>query len=216
MLELKSWINKLIIKGNNKLLVQEIIQGPDSNALYFTSYHNKKHQCLGYFCGRKIRIYPIHFGVATYFKTEPSDPIKHQCLRLLQENKYVGVAGIEMKLDERDGIYKLIEVNTRFSLIDVIGKRLGVNIYYITYLDIIDKSQRPKLPNFKKSYSWIALLGEMKVIPKYYKEGLTTIREWVSSLLGNVYFADIYLDEPRILMHIILNIFNKIFTFNSE
>jgi D-aspartate ligase len=207
--ELVFWLDK-ISQLDDDLIIQEIIEGPDSNLLYLVCYIDSNQKCLGYFCGQKLRIIPIHFGSASYMKTVSAQPILDQALTFLKRTKYFGIAGIEFKKDDRDGIYKLVEINTRFGLWDIMGSKLGVDLFYIAYQDLIKVKQNPSVPR-EKTLFWLSLKRDITAFKLYHKEGSITFRDWIKSFFGRTYFADLYWSEPKIIYYVFIKRYlNKI------
>jgi len=195
--ELKHWLD-LVTPLDRDLMVQELIPGPDLNLFYLVVYLSKDQRCLGYFCGQKLRITPIHFGSASYMKTVGSEPVLADALRLLNANNYWGPAGVEFKKDERTGEYKIVEINTRFGLWDVMGSKLGVDLFYQGYLDLTGQNPVALFPD-NKNYRWISVTRDFATFLEYRQENLITTWEWIRSLFGNVHYADIYLTEPKLM-----------------
>ena len=93
------------------LLVQERIQGPGMGI--FACYQQGRAVAL--FSHRRIRERPPWGGVSVLCESVPLDPFATDCaLRLLNEIGWQGVAMVEFKRDERDGLPKLMEINGRF------------------------------------------------------------------------------------------------------
>jgi len=195
--ELKNWLD-LITPHDVDLMIQEMIPGPDQNLYYLVVYIGKNHRCLGNFCGQKLRITPIHFGSASYMKTVDAEPVLTDALRLLNDNNYWGPAGVEFKKDEITGEFKLVEINTRFGLWDVMGSKLGVDLFYQAYLDLTDQYPPVLIPN-NKQYRWISVTRDFATFLEYRRENLITNWGWIKSLFGNVHYADIYFNEPKLM-----------------
>ncbi|MGD0342428.1 MAG: hypothetical protein ABSA76_12060 [Bacteroidales bacterium] len=203
--ELKKWFNR-ILPFYRDLIIQEVVTGGDENLIYAVCYIGVDGQLLGHFTGQKLRINPIHFGSATYMKTCSSDDILPFCKKLLIGSGYQGPAGIEFKRDDRDGIYKLIEINTRFGLWDIMGKKVGVDLYEIAYQDLIGAKVTPCEP-INKEYHWLSLSRDLSVIRQYHKEKLISWLDWIKSWFKDVYVADLYIDEPRIMYNLYIGKF---------
>ena len=160
----KELINTLsrIKNYDDKLIIQELIHGPDENLFYLVCYINKKGKCLGYFLGQKLRLTPIHFGSATYMRTCKTVPfsILKSALKLLSKHNYHGPAGVEFKKDEKDGKYKIVEINTRFGLWDIMGKKVKVDLFNLAYLDLIGENPNPLKPAPKEKY-WLSLTRDI-------------------------------------------------------
>jgi len=100
-------------KGNWEfpVLLQERIPGPGIGV--FACYQNGRMVSL--FGHRRIREKPPSGGVSVLRESVPVSPqARISTMRLLDHLKWHGVAMVEFKLDERDGVPKLMEVNGRF------------------------------------------------------------------------------------------------------
>ncbi len=221
--DLDKWLKK-IVPYDSELMIQEMIPGPDENLYYLVVYIDKDQNCLGYFCGQKIRITPIHFGSASFMITVDSEPVFNEALRLLKENNYWGPAGVEFKKNEKTAEFNLVEINTRFGLWDVIGTKLGVDLFYQAYLDLTNQHPLPLIPR-KINYKWISITRDLSTFIAYRKEKLITTFDWLKSFKGKVYYADIYWTEPKIMhflytKRILLYVSKKInfifFKFSNE
>jgi len=208
--ELLNWMRELLPYDKN-LIIQETVDGPDENLFYSVCYMSKANLLLGYFTGQKLRILPIHFGSATYMRTHSSDKVLPLCRKILNDSGYHGPAGIEFKKDNRDGKLKLIEINTRFGLWDIMGKKLGVDLFEIAYNDLTGNESLIQIPDERVDYYWLSLGRDIPVIGQYCKEGLLTRWQWIRSYFRKNHVADLYLCEPKMMYHIYMDkIFRKI------
>jgi predicted ATP-grasp superfamily ATP-dependent carboligase len=198
--ELLSWMRKILPYDNN-LIIQEIVVGPDENLFYSVCYLSKDNRLLGYFTGQKLRIDPVHFGSATYMRTHGSDEMLPLCRKIMDNSGYHGPAGIEFKKDNKDGKLKLIEINTRFGLWDVMGTKLGVNLFEIAYNDLTGNDKRIFIPDENITYYWMSIANDISVIGQYRKEGLLTWRQWIRCFFKKNHIADLYMDEPKMMYH---------------
>lgn len=180
------------------LIIQEIMQGPDENLYYLVCHVDRKGELLGFFCGQKLRLRPIHYGSATYMRTCRVEELLLPARKLLQENQYHGPAGVEFKKDDRDGEYTIIEINTRYGLWDVIGKEVGIDIFSIGYNDLLGMQLKPTEPDDKRVYWW-SLARDIPVSSQYRKEGLLSTRQWLATFLKKPYIPDIYWSEPAMM-----------------
>ncbi|MFH0774229.1 MAG: ATP-grasp domain-containing protein [bacterium] len=92
-------------------IVQEYIAG-EGQAVF--ALFNKS-ELKAAFSHRRIRELPPSGGVSTLSESIPLDPkMKGYAFRLLKRLNWHGVAMVEFKLDRRDNLPKLMEVNPRF------------------------------------------------------------------------------------------------------
>jgi len=116
------------------------------------------------------------------------------CTRLLEGAKYWGLSGIEMKKDDRDGEYKLVEINARYGLWDALGTRIGVDAAYTAYKDIL--SMPVEATHGKKvGVKWINLGVDIRTYMRYRQEGLS-FSHWLTSLKGEKMWGDMFWFDP--------------------
>ncbi|UJL45816.1 ATP-grasp domain-containing protein [Virgibacillus sp. NKC19-16] len=101
-------------KNLGPLFIQEYIPhtGKQFNAHMFL---NSNHEVKSAVITEKCRWFPIDGGASTLSVTIESPEIVNICSRLLKEMKWVGYCDIDLMLDPRDQIPKVIEVNGRIS-----------------------------------------------------------------------------------------------------
>ncbi|NVO21366.1 MAG: hypothetical protein HXX13_16820 [Bacteroidetes bacterium] len=212
--EVEGWLSK-ILPYDDELMIQEMIPGPDKNLFYLVIYMTKDQRCLGYFCGQKLRITPIHFGSASYMKTVNAAPVLDSALKILKDNKYWGPAGVEFKKDDDTGDFKLVEINTRFGLWDVMGAKLGVDIFYQAYLDLTGM-QVQQLTPLDIDYKWLSITRDVRTYIDYHREKSLSTFSWLKSYFGRVYYADIYLTEPKLMYTLYLRKLFRYLTRNRS
>lgn len=108
-----------------RLVLQEIIPGPEHDLIYALTYVDSLGNTPGYFVGKKWRTQPESFGRGCYVESIPGGDYLALADRLIEQTHYRGSIGIEFKLDQRDNQYKLIEINARFGYWDGFGQACG-------------------------------------------------------------------------------------------
>jgi predicted ATP-grasp superfamily ATP-dependent carboligase len=94
-------------------LIQEWI--PDGGGTYgFSALFDERSNVKAAFIHKKLRMYPIEGGPSTLGEGVEHPQIMELGLSLLRSLNWVGVGMVEFKVDPRDGIPKLMEVNPRF------------------------------------------------------------------------------------------------------
>ena len=66
------------------------------------------------FMHHRLREYPISGGASTYRESYYNEKLESPAVELLAAMEWNGVAMVEFRVDERDGVPKLMEVNGRF------------------------------------------------------------------------------------------------------
>jgi predicted ATP-grasp superfamily ATP-dependent carboligase len=94
-------------------IVQEWI--PDGGGIYgFSALFDEASNVKAAFVHKKLRMYPVQGGPSTLGEGVEHPQIMKLGLSLLKSLNWVGVGMAEFKVDPRDGIPKLMEVNPRF------------------------------------------------------------------------------------------------------
>ncbi len=94
-------------------LIQEWI--PDGGGTYgFSALFDEASNIKAAFIHQKLRMYPVQGGPSTLREGVEYPQIMQLGLSLLKSLNWVGVGMVEFKVDPRDGIPKLMEVNPRF------------------------------------------------------------------------------------------------------
>ena len=194
---------------DDRMIVQEVLPGEDSQLVYFASYTNRNSETVAYFAGRKIRIIPVGFGSASYVQTMCDPELISLSLRLLYGVKYQGPSGIEFKYDSRDHRYKLVEVNARFGMWDGLSTKIGIDLPYVAYRDAIGQPLEPR-HSYPEGVIWVDYFRDLRAFLAYHKMGKISLGEWLRSLRGDKMVATFSWDDPSPLIFTGLNLFGQL------
>lgn len=196
---------------DDRVIVQEIIKGDDSNLHYFVSYTDKNQNCIGSFTGVKERIAPVNFGSASYVNLVYNEELENMSVEWLKKMKFWGISGIEVKKDIRDGKFKLIEVNPRFGLWDEVGTKFGVDVAMMSYNELLGYPIA-LVKNTKINIRWISVHRDIRASAEYISRGILPLSKIVSSYLDfPIYIADMKWNDPGLTFYLIKNLFKGIF-----
>ena len=170
------------------LIIQEFIPGDMTTLHTITSYADKNSEIRGYSIGHKIRQYPAKTGTITAGLVEHVGPILEMSRRFVKSVGFYGISNIEYKYDERDGLYKLMEINPRTGLWNLSVLESGVNLPLMAYRDILGESIADE-SNEDGKLVWAITLFDMLVSLKGYRsngeaEYSLSYKEWRKSLKG--------------------------------
>ncbi|MDQ4032416.1 MAG: hypothetical protein M3332_09165, partial [Actinomycetota bacterium] len=114
------------------VLLQELIPGDELCGANYNSYF-----CDGVprveFTARKIRNSPLESGSPSVAMSSHIPEIIEPGRAILRAAGFQGFSCIEFKMDPRDGVYKLIEVNARHNLSSLLATRCGINFPWLQY-----------------------------------------------------------------------------------
>ncbi len=85
------------------------------------------------FCHRRLREYPIAGGPATMVESIDEPRLAAQAEKLLVALRWTSVAMTEWRLDDRDGLFKLIEINPRMWGSSHLALDAGVDIPWLLH-----------------------------------------------------------------------------------
>jgi D-aspartate ligase len=170
-------------RENAGLMLQEYIPGGPGQDWFFHGYCGADSACRPAFTGVKDRSYPAHAGLTSLGHSARNIPLRDQVTRLLTELSYRGITDLDLRLDRRDGQYKLLDFNPRlgaqFRLFTDSG---GVDVIRAAYLDLtgqaIATSEMVDGRRFLvENYDPIGALG-------YWRSGELGLKSWLTSLRG--------------------------------
>lgn len=102
--------NKYLI---NQLILQEYLSG-GAKTLYSYGVYAEKGEPQAWIMANRIRQNPMDFGNSTTFAISCQIPeIEESARKILSATKYTGLAEIEFMFDEKNRVYKFLEINTR-------------------------------------------------------------------------------------------------------
>ena len=121
-------------------LIQEYIPG---TGVGFFALFNKDSKERAVFAHKRIREYPITGGISAYCESIKDHNLQRYGLKLLKSMNWYGIAMVEFRLDNRDNLPKLMEVNPRFWGSMSLAIHAGVNFPYLLYKLAVDGDIKP-------------------------------------------------------------------------
>ena len=175
--------------ANPRVILQEIIAGPDTSKRVYLSCYDAGHRRIGHAMFRELRCDPVGFGPASVSEPVVDDDVDEVCDRFLRDISFSGICEIEMKYDARDGRPKLIEANPRLSGGGDAAPYSGVDLCWLHYLDLIGRTVEPVEPN-GKDFRHIVLRSDVHTVLAYRREKLISWKEVVRSYRRPLAFYD--------------------------
>lgn len=133
-----------IFRQYGKIILQEYIPNGGEFGVYALLNRNSEFRALS--VQRRVRSYPVSGGPSTFretFKNEISEKAVTYAITLLKAMDWYGVAMVEFRIDARNGIPKLMEINPRFWGSLQLSILAGVDFPYLLYKMIIDGDIEP-------------------------------------------------------------------------
>jgi len=186
---------ELAIEAGSTIVLQEIIQGPDTNKRVYLAHYGSDGRRTGFAVFRELRCSPVAFGPATVSESYPDPEAAAECDRFLKAIGFKGVCEIEVKRDARSGRYLLIEANPRLSGGGDAGNHNGVDLAWLHYLDLIGVRHRPIVQEGKR-IRHIVVRADGAAAAQYVKAGALRWTDVLSSYRPPVAFFDLDLHSP--------------------
>jgi predicted ATP-grasp superfamily ATP-dependent carboligase len=182
--------------AGQEVMLQELIPGDDTHVINYNSYFWEG-EPLVEFTARQIRKAPPMFGspcVAVSEVVPGAIEIGRQTLRALG---FYGYSCTEVKLDPRDGVYKLMEVNGRHNLSTLLAVSCGINYPWLHYRHLA-YGEKPSQAPYRSGLYWIDLARDAAhSVRNYRRQRAGFIRRFVEPYVKPHVFAVLDLRDPR-------------------
>lgn len=219
----KEELDKALEKAGDadlEVIVQRIIPGFDDHMHTFDAYLNRDSKVTHWMTAQKYRQYPINFGASVYTEQKYIPELYDIGAKFLEGIKYKGFAEIEFKKDAETGQFYLIEINARITNFNSLIYKVGLNIPYITYMEMIGQPLEPKAITENSNRVFWYALEDMLAIKDYIKTGQLSFGEVAKSLLKPKAYAIWSLDDPMPALEFfkmtVRNVFRKVFMAQSN
>jgi predicted ATP-grasp superfamily ATP-dependent carboligase len=179
-----------------EVVLQELIPGGDGQMYVFPVYVSREGEVKGYANLKKIRQQPVDFGVGAFDISVTEPRLPEVALKLIKKSGFTGLASTEYKLDPRDGIFKLIDINPRTCMIGELAIASGVDIPYLYYCDMVGKKIQP-VEQSKVGVKWWCFEWDLLSFFEYRRRGELDFSDWLSSLRGEKVYAYYAKDDPK-------------------
>jgi predicted ATP-grasp superfamily ATP-dependent carboligase len=182
------------IVGDGEVIIQELIPGGGEQQFAYGAFY-KDGDAVAEMTVRRLRQHPSDFGRAsTYVETIDEPRLAKQSLPFLRDIGYYGLVELEYKLDPRDGLFKLLDVNARTWGYHTLGYAAGADFPYLVYLDQIGE---PVLPvRTRPGVRWIRLATDVPNAAKDIRAGKARLGGYLKTLRGIDTEAVFALSDP--------------------
>ena len=174
----------MVAQWQPEVVIQEWIPGPERNIVFCLYYFDEETRDLAWFSARKIRQYRPYTGNATLAEPWHDIGLRDEGIRFFQGIHYRGFAGIEFKIDSRDGQKYLVEPTIgRTDRLVSLAAANGVNIPYVGYRHMAGLPALPWQLSTRpvKYFLWNR---DFQSARYYWRKGELTLMDWLLSLRG--------------------------------
>jgi len=176
-------------------IIQEVMKGQERYLTYF--YINQKGEVAAEYCFKKTRLNMPPYGTACLMETKWNEKAVKDSLEILKRVDYRGLAEPEVQIDQKDGQYKIQEINVRTCIETGLPRVCGTSIEYLAYCDFIGKKiiARKQIEGVK----WWDILRDVEACfssTGYISQQLITKKQFLKSIKGKKEFALFKWDDP--------------------
>ena len=129
------------IQGHGlSMILQEYVPGPATSHIFLDGFRDRRGRLVHLFARRRLRMHPPDFGNSTLMVSVPAEEVQPAVAsleRILEATDYRGIFSAEFKQDERDGAFRLLEVNCRAWWYIEFADRCGARIATAAYRDAL-------------------------------------------------------------------------------
>jgi hypothetical protein len=165
-----------------KCIIQEYIPGPTGNMRTVNLLFDRPGHLAAYFTTRKIRQFPTTGGITALGISTRETELVESVLPFFKQFSWKGLAEVELKVDDRDGKAKVIEINPRVWGYFGFPIFCGVNFPLIYCHAAMGQSLPPNgLADYRLGLKYINPLAYLKAaIVNWHEIGCTS--DWLQRL----------------------------------
>jgi hypothetical protein len=182
------------IAKDDGVIVQELIPG-DGRAQFSYAALWDGSGPLASLVARRTRQYPVEFGAtSTFVEVTENAKVEELAERLLASVNYRGLVEVEFKFDEREGSYKLLDVNTRPWTWLGLGAKAGTDFAVAAWKLAFNEPQ--ERIRATRHCAWVHVLRDLVAAGTLWRAGTITLAGYLSSLNQPMTFAAMRLGDP--------------------
>jgi predicted ATP-grasp superfamily ATP-dependent carboligase len=189
------FIDALAVVGPGEVMVQDMIPGNGRSQYAYCAFF-KDGRAVGRMVVCRRRQRPADIGRSSTYVVTVDDPeLVETSERFLRELDYYGLVELEYKLDERDGMYKLLDVNARTWGYHSVGHTAGVDFPLLLFRDQLG-FEVPTV-EARPGVSWVRVLTDTPTALAEVVRRRLGLREYVRSLRSIATEAAFSREDPR-------------------
>jgi D-aspartate ligase len=167
-----------------EVIVQEVVPGPNTNLRGIRAYIDKNGKAHGVLESEKIRQYPVDFGIGCLNQTSHNKIIAMQGLALMKGIDYRGIGAVEFKKDERDGVFRLMELNARIGKTIWLSTKAGLNLPWMMYQDVVGMPIDDDV-DYTDGIRWHDFIMDSGAYQTLKARNEITFKEWMRTSIGS-------------------------------
>ncbi|WP_455212384.1 carboxylate--amine ligase [Kaarinaea lacus] len=160
-----------------EVMLQEIIPGDDINVVNYNAYFSESEPLLE-FTAQHIRNAPPWWGSPRVVLSKNIPEVIDPGRNILKAMNYSGYACTEFKKDERDNIYKLMEVNGRHNLSTLLAVRCGINFPWLQYQHLLF-GEKLSARQYTTGIYWVDIPRDVGYSIKYFRREKYSLKQYL-------------------------------------
>lgn len=181
----------------DELILQAWIPGPNSLSRELSICLDGKSDPIASVVFQKIRQWPAKTGTGSLVVQVEDEEVMRTGLEILRRLGHAGVCQVEFKRSEADGLLYLVEMNPgraalNFPLCEASGVELTNTWYCATAGLALPVDREVTRPGAK----WICWKRDIPAAFFSWRQGTLGFLEWLASIRGRRWSADVRLDDP--------------------
>ena len=174
------------------LLVQEFIPGED---WMFDGYFDRNSRCVFGVTGKKIRRFPMNTGVTSLGVCLRNEIVERTTAEFMKAVGYQGILDIGYRYDQRDGQYKVLDVNPRIGCtFRLFTATNGMDVARALYLQLT--GQPVASSQAAEGRKWLVEDFDLFSVFRSWRDRKLTMKDWMRSLHGVQEAACFSFDDP--------------------
>ena len=167
------------------VMLQEYVPGKPENYFLLEAFVDR-HGLASYMVLQRLRMNPPLFGNSCLLESVPLERVQSaldSLERLFARIQFRGMCDAEFKLDERDGQFKLIEINARPWWQVGLAEHCGFPICRMAYLDALQQEVR-RVEGYRVGQRGVILSQDYKAYRRLARAGQMSFLPWLVSSLS--------------------------------
>lgn len=167
-------------------VLQEYVVGPPAAHYFIDGFVDRLGEVKAIFARQRLFMFPVDFGNSTLMVSVAPDEVAAAVTSLrtlLSDLAYRGIFSAEFKRDERDGLFKLLEVNVRPWWFVEFAALSGVDVCTMAYRDALGIPV-PAVDSYDIGARHMIFLQHLRAFVATREERGTTLREWLGGSRG--------------------------------
>jgi D-aspartate ligase len=168
-------------EGAAGLMLQEFIPAATNADWFFHAYCGADAVCRPACTGVKDRSYPAHAGLTSFGRWAPNGQLRADMIGLLARLGYRGIADLDLRLDARDGQYKLLDFNPRLGAqFRLFTDAAGLDVVRAAYLDLTGQQVVAGAARTGRTFA-VENYDPLSAV-SYWRRGELRPRAWLASM----------------------------------